>query len=314
MPELVRIILYAMAGGLVGSVLGGFIAICVKNPSKNLIGMAFAFASAVLLALVFIDFIPHALGHGHYHTVFDPDTNDWTEIWYQHSGVGIWLTLLGLVLGIGLIFLLKFFDKHEHEHMHGIFPHNECCTHAKELEKEGDCEKTCETKSPRRQKKSLLDMANQPTPADRKRMIAIAAVVALAITLHDLPKGLAIGASGSIITALIIGLGCLPEGMAIAVPLKAGRVKNWKIMAVCTAAGFATVVGAILGYLLGGISATASGIIFALVAGSILGIVLMEMLPLAYEYSKNRKLQVLAMCLGVLLVIILNYFLHDFAH
>jgi len=261
-----QIILFASISGLLGSVLGGLIVVVFKKPSKGLIGVAFAFASAVLLSLVFLDFIPHAIG--------DCD---------EHGGAGIWLALVGIIVGFGAVFLLKLFDKHGHEHVHGVFPHSEDCSHGS-------------------------------VSSEKRRFITVALIVSVAIVLHDFPKGMAIGASGSLWVAVAIGLGCFPEGMAMAMPLKAGGVKNWKTLGICTLAGLSTVVGAIIGYYTGGLGEVASGMILAFAAGCIIGVVFMEMLPLSFEWTKNRQLLVLAIAMGVIIVVLMNYFLHDIAY
>ena len=288
MPDIVRIIILASLAGLASSLLGGLIAICIGRPSKKFIGLSFIFVASVLVALVFVDFIPHAIGHGHYHTVIDPITGVMYQYWYQHGGAGIWLTLLGVAIGIGLIVILSFFDKHGHEHVHGILPHTEHCSHSEKL---GTLSK-----------------------AEKRRVLAVAFPVIFAIILHDIPKGLAIGGSGSVFAAIAIGLSCIPEGMSIAIPLKAGDTKTWKILGICALAGLATILGAVIGYLVGGINVYLSGIMFAIAAGCLLGVVFSEILPLAFEYTGRTKWKFLVMAIGVLTVVALNFFFHDLAH
>jgi len=292
MPDLVHIIILATVAGFLSSILGGVIAICISRPSKEFIGLSFAFVAAVLITLVFVDFIPHAIGHGHYHTTIDPTTGLMYQYWFQHSGAGIWLTVLGVAIGIGLIVVLSFFDKHGHEHIHGLLPHSEHCSHSDESD----------------------GQAAGLTNSEMRRVLAVSFPVILAIILHDFPKGLAIGSSGSIIAAIAIGLSCIPEGMSIAIPLKAGGIRMWKILGICGLAGFATVAGAVIGYLVGGINAYLSGVMFAIAAGCLLGVVFSEIMPLAAEYSGRTKLKLPIMAVGVLLVIALNYFFHDLMH
>ena len=287
-PEIINITVLAMLAGFLSSVLGGVIAILVSRPSKRFIGLSFIFAAAVLITLVFIDFIPHAIGHGHYHTAVDADTGQMYQYWYQHSGAGIWLTVLGVVIGVGLVVMLSFFDKYGHEHVHGLLPHSEDCSHS--------------------------DQHSDLTTFEKKRMIAAALPVTFAIILHDLPKGLAIGSAGSVLAAITIGLSCIPEGMSIAIPLKAGGTKWWKILGICGIAGFATMLGAIIGYLVGGINVYLSGIMFAIAAGCVLGVVFSEILPFAIEYTGRSKWKFLVMLVGVLFVVVLNYFFHDLMH
>ena len=283
-PEIFRIILFAAVAGFASSIVGGMIVICAGRPGKKFIGLSFSFAAAVLVTLVFVDFIPHAIGHGHYHTAIDASTGMMYQYWHQHGGAGIWLTVIGVVIGAGLTFILSFFDTYEHEHIHGVLPHSEFCSHT-----------------------GLF-------LSEKRRLVAVAFPVAFAIILHDLPKGLAIGSSGSIIAAVAIGLSCIPEGMSIAIPLKAGGTKLWKIIGVCGLAGFATILGAVIGYLVGGINVYLSGVMFAVAAGCILGVVFSEIMPLAAEYSGRTKWKLPVMVVGVLIVVMLNYFFHNLMH
>lgn len=283
--ELGNIIWLATLAGFISSVLGGILAIVISKPNKKFIGLSFIFAAAVLLTLVFLDFIPHAIGHGHYHTGINSDGSLY-QYWHQHNGAGIWLTVLGVLIGVGLVALLSLFDKFGHEHIHGVLPHTEVCSHPDEgLSK-----------------------------AERRRMLAAAVPVALAIILHDLPKGLAIGSAGSVMAAIFIGLSCIPEGMSIAIPLKAGGTKSWKILGICGLAGVATIIGAIIGYLVGGINVYLSGLMFAIAAGCVLGVAFSEILPLGMEYAGRTKWKLFVMATGVLLVVVLNYFFHDLTH
>ena len=283
--NIIDIIFLATLAGLGSSMLGGLIAICTGNQGKKFIGLSFVFVAAVLLTLVFVDFIPHAIGHGHYHVAFDTETGQMYQYWYQHNGAGIWLTVLGVTVGVGLVAALGFFDKFGHEHIHGFLPHNPDCSHPHEL-----------------------------GVPEKKRILAIAFPIIAAIVLHDLPKGLAIGSAGSVMTAVFIGLSCIPEGMAIAIPLKAGGLRWWKILGICAVAGIATVIGAVIGYLLGAINVYLSGIMFAIAAGCILGVVISEIMPLAIEYSRGTRWKLPVMLVGVLLVVTLNYFFHDLVH
>ena len=292
LPDIVNIIILAGIAGLGSSILGGIIAICISRPSKRFIGLSFVFVASVLIALVFVDFIPHAIGHGHYHTSIDPITGVIYQYWYQHSGAGIWLTIVGVAVGVGLIVVLGLFDKHGHEHIHGILPHSEHCSHGDTADK----------------KTAAL------TGSEKRRILAVAFPVILGIILHDLPKGLVIGSSGSVLAAIAIGLSCIPEGMSIAIPLRAGGTKTWKILGICGLAGLATILGAAIGYLVGGINVYLSGVMFAIAAGCLLGVVFSEILPLAFEYSGRTKLKFLMMAVGVLIVVTLNHSFHGLMH
>jgi len=285
LPAIVNVLILALIAGMLSSILGGAIVLLVRNPSKKLIGLAFAFAASVLVTLVIFDFIPHAIGRGHYHN-FDADGNLYPyPVWYQHAGAGIWLTIVGVLIGAGLVFVLSLFDKHGHEHVHGVTPHSESCSHDEKFSK-----------------------------PEKRKLLAVAFTIAFAIALHDIPKGLAIGASGSVVAAVAIGLSCIPEGMSIAIPMKASGAKWWKILGLCFFAGLATVAGALIGYAIGGINVIVAGMAFAIAAGCILGVVFTEMLPMVYKYAGKSKWLLVVVIVGALLVVTLNYFFHNLTH
>jgi len=262
------IILYAFLAGIIGTTLGGVITILIKKPSKLFIGLALGFAASILLTITFIDLVPHALNTAHHH---------------HNSSADLFIGLAGIVVGVLLVFSLKFFDKHGHEHIHGILPHNEECSH-------------------------------EDKQTANKGLIFSAILIAVAIILHDFPKGLAIGASGSVLIALTIGLAHIPEGMTIALPLKVVGVKWFKILALCVVAGFSTMLGAIIGYLVGGINPVVSQIMFGLAAGCIIGVVFSEVLPLSYQYAGKNKYYMLVILGGIVMMLVIHHFIYGLSH
>ncbi|MCL2176943.1 MAG: ZIP family metal transporter [Firmicutes bacterium] len=267
---MLEVILFAAMAGLLGSVAGVIIVFFVKNPSKELIGIGFAFSAAVLVALAFIDFIPHALGE---------------DAYYYEDAAGIWWTFGGLVVGFGIIFLFRLIHNRK----------------SKDPEHTSICVPTG----------LVVQDEGVISPIDKRRMILAGLAVGFAVILHDFPKGLAIGVAGTWYIAILIGLSCLPEGVAMSAPLKASGMKKWKILGMLGLAALSPVLGAMLGFWLGGINEIVEGVMFALAAGCIIGVVFMEMLPMSYQYSKRRNLNAIAMLIGVVLVITLHYFLHD---
>lgn len=101
-----------------------------------------------------------------------------------------------------------------------------------------------------------------------------------AVALHNLPEGLAIGATavdGSFAVALLIALHNVPEGLAVAAPMIEDGVTRPKAALLAGLSGVPTVVGAVAGALL----AEASGFFvapsLALAAGAMLYVVFCEM-------------------------------------
>ena len=128
----------------------------------------------------------------------------------------------------------------------------------------------------------------------KANMLRSGMLMFLAISLHTLPEGLALGAAGyhdvslGFTLAIIIGIHNIPEGMAIAAPLISGGVNKGKTVMLTLLAGVPTVVGALVGVLFGGISDTAVALSFSIAGGAMLYVVYGEILPQTMVMSKNR--------------------------
>ena len=146
-------------------------------------------------------------------------------------------------------------------------------------------------------------------------MLRSGMIMLFAIGLHNIPEGLAMGAAGQhdlslgIALAIIIALHNIPEGMAVSVPLMVGGLSRIKSVIITAAVGATTVLGAIVGVLIGGISDTAVALSFAIAGGAMLYVVIGEMLPQSIVMSKDRVPTVFAL-LGIIvgmLFIVLVY-------
>jgi len=128
----------------------------------------------------------------------------------------------------------------------------------------------------------------------KKSMLRSGIIMLIAIGLHNIPEGLALGAAGhhdlslGITLAIIIGLHNIPEGMAVSAPLIAGGFSKIKSVLLTLLIGTTTVIGAIAGVLIGGISDIAVAISFSVAGGAMLYVVLGEIIPQTIVTSKDR--------------------------
>ncbi|MCL2501401.1 MAG: ZIP family metal transporter [Defluviitaleaceae bacterium] len=127
-----------------------------------------------------------------------------------------------------------------------------------------------------------------------KKMLRSGIIMIIAIGLHNIPEGIAIGAGGShdlglgLLIAFMIALHNIPEGMAIAAPLLAGGVNRVKVVCMTLVCGFTTVFGAMLGTLIGNISDFAVALSLSAAGGAMLYVVFGEIIPQTVVMTKSR--------------------------
>ena len=137
--------------------------------------------------------------------------------------------------------------------------------------------------------------------AAQKSMLRSGMIMLFAIALHNVPEGLAMGAAGyhdaalGLTIAIMIGLHNIPEGMAIAAPLISGGLSKPKSLMLIMLTGATTVVGAVAGVLLGGISYTMLALSFAVASGAMLYVVFGEILPQSIVTNKDKIPAIFAM-------------------
>ena len=268
--------------GVGGTGMGGVVACLFRKDSDKTVSLLLSFAAGVMTAVVCFDLLTEALNTA-------------------GTASAVWLMVGGVVVGFLVIELLNaWIDKatnHEVAHIDENHPRTadslEELTHANHLHEH----------MKGRQPRSGLFLAGL--------------VMAAAIALHNVPEGMVIGASfattvseilsnrGGMIMAVVIGLHNIPEGMAVAVPLISGGMSKIRSVAVTALSGAPTILGALMGYLIGAISPTALVISLSFASGAMLYVVFGELLPesiLMWKSKLPAALAVLGMLTGLIII------------
>lgn len=123
------------------------------------------------------------------------------------------------------------------------------------------------------------------TTEELARYIRTGTILGLGIAMHNLPEGIAIGASYIASPALgftlafTIALHNIPEGIAMACPLCAGGMRLRWILFYTAMAGLPMGLGAFLGSSLGAISSLVLSLSLGFAAGAMLYIIFGELIP-----------------------------------
>lgn len=139
----------------------------------------------------------------------------------------------------------------------------------------------------------------------------------IAITLHKLPEGLAVGVAYSaeeIVNplSLVIGIAAhnIPEGLTIAISLMAAGTRRWKAALTAFMIGLVQPLGALLGLGLMNFGSSFIPYGMALAGGTMLFVVINEILPETYGTKENNKSAV-AVFLGFIVMTYLTMVFKD---
>ena len=269
--------------GVGGTGLGGALACLFRKDSDKTVSLLLSFAAGVMTAVVCFDLLTEALNT-------------------SGPASDLWLVMCGVTAGFALIALLNAWIDHttNHEVAHIDENHPRTADSLEELTHANHLREHREGRQPR----SGLFLAGL--------------VMAAAIALHNVPEGMVIGASfattadqvlgnrGGLIMALVIGLHNIPEGMAVAVPLISGGMSKWHSVGITALSGAPTILGAVMGFLIGTIGQTALVVSLSFASGAMLYVVFGELLPESILMWKS-KLPAALVILGLLTGLIIIY-------
>ena len=271
------LILTTALAGVAGTGLGGLIGAMLQKDSNRVVSLLLSFAGGVMLSVVCFDLVTEAIG----------------------TGMGIWTVVGAVAFGVAVTFLLNHLidRKTNPEVPHIDADHPKTADDLDELIHSDHLEQHYARK-------------------DSKLGLFVAGVVmACAIALHNVPEGMTIGASyasgdgvlgrAAMTLAVLIGLHNIPEGMAVSVPLISGGMPKWKAVLITACTGIPTILGALLGYLLGEIGPLGLTMSLGFASGAMLYVVFGEILPqsiLMYHSKLPAFSTIVGILVGLLII------------
>jgi len=277
MGVLETLILTTFLAGVAGTGLGGLIGAMLQKNSNRTVSLLLSFAGGVMLSVVCFDLVTEAI-----------ETN-----------VGVWFVVAAIGFGVAVTYFLNYLidRKTNPEVPHIDENHPKTADDLDELIHSDHLEQHYARK-------------------DSKLGLFVAGIVmACAIALHNVPEGMTIGASyasndgllgtSALVLAVIIGLHNIPEGMAVSVPLISGGMAKWKAVLITACSGAPTILGALLGYLLGEIGPMGLTMSLGFASGAMLYVVFGEILPqsiLMYHSKLPAFSAIIGILAGILII------------
>ena len=263
--------------GVAGTGLGGIIGAMLQKDSNRIASILLSFAAGVMLSVVCYDLVTEAI-----------ETN-----------IGIYVVIFSIALGVAVIYILNYLidRKTNPEIPHIDENHPKTADDLDELIHSDHFE-------------------HHQSRQDNKVSLFIAGVImACAIALHNVPEGMTIGASyasnngvmgsSALVLAILIGLHNIPEGMAVSVPLISGGMGKAKAVFITAMSGVPTIIGALLGYMIGELGALGLALSLGFASGAMLYVVFGEIVPqsiLMYHSKLPAFSTIFGMLVGLLII------------
>jgi len=251
MGIIATLLLATFLAGVVGTGMGGLVGALLQKDSNRTVSLLLSFAGGVMLSVVCFDLVTEAI-----------ETN-----------VGVWVVVGAIAFGVAATYFLNYLiDRKTNPEV----PHIDE-NHPKTAD---DLDELIHSDH----------LREHHARQDSKLGLFVAGIVmACAIALHNVPEGMTIGASyasnngamggTALVLAVLIGMHNIPEGMAVSVPLISGGMHKGKAVLITAASGIPTILGALLGYLLGEIGPMGLTLSLGFASGAMLYVVFGEILP-----------------------------------
>jgi len=272
---LVNIFLLSLMASL-GTGLGGLIAV-IRKPGRRSYGFLMGVTAGVMICLAFLELVQESI-----------EMSDWLT------------ATIGFGSGAIFMFLLDYFMPHIR---FGVKEVRQESTPLCELNDDNDVNET-------QPEQCFLFLRKGEDQVDHS-LISTGILLAIGISLHNLPEGFAVGAGYlhnpqfGLFVAVAILLHNIPEGIATALPLCKGGICKKDALKVAFLSGLAEPIGALIAslFLVHNTALLPGALAFA--GGVMVFITLDELIPTARKYG-NENYTALGIIVGSMFVFILT--------
>ena len=156
-------------------------------------------------------------------------------------------------------------------------------------------------------------------PEGPRSHLSRTAMLALAVTIHNLPEGMAVGvvaagalqgdigitAAGAMATALGIAIQNVPEGAIVAMPMRGAGNSRLRAFLIGSLSGAVEPIGAVAVILLASVLTPALPVLLAFAAGAMMYVVVEELIPEASS-GHHSNLSTIGFALGFVLMMVMD--------
>ena len=157
------------------------------------------------------------------------------------------------------------------------------------------------------------------SPEGLRFRLSRTAMLALAVTIHNLPEGMAVGVvfagaeegaaqmslTGALAVAIGIAIQNIPEGAIISMPMRAAGNSRWKAFAIGSLSGAVEPIGGLAVVLLASLMTPVLPYTLAFAAGAMFYVVIEELIPEASE-GEHSNLSTIGFAIGFVLMMVLD--------
>ena len=163
-----------------------------------------------------------------------------------------------------------------------------------------------------------LHLGSQKAEGPRSRL-SRTAMLALAVTIHNLPEGMAVGVvfagegqglalSAALAVSIGIAIQNIPEGAIISMPMHAEGNSRWRSFLIGSLSGVVEPLGSVAIILLASLLGTALPYLLAFAAGAMMYVVVEELIPETAQ-GRHTNLSTLGFALGFVLMMAMDVLL-----
>ena len=256
-----KLILITFLTGVAGIGLGGLVGALLGGISKKVNAIILSFSAGTMISLICFELIHEAM----------------------EAGLHVALIALVVLASSGIVCVLDYVVDSREGHTDDFIACEDC---------------DAQGLSPNRKNTRMRTKKVVKERSKALQMMLAGLMMAAAVAIHNIPEGMSIGtlyateglSSSLVVLLFTIILHNIPEGMAITTSLTTSGMKKLKAVGIAALSGLPTVIGAVIGLIIGSSEDSyIPAVALSFAAGTLAYVVFGEILPQSIKQYSSRK-------------------------